>query len=201
VRIMTHHDVRSVLLVGSEDARFSWSNVIERAVLGTGARVVASGLGPEITVEGPRVICDGRALPFPENSFDLVVSNAVIEHVGDMSDQQRFVDEHHRVGRMFIVTTPNRWFPVESHRRVLFRHWSARWRSEQGDAFSRLLSRRELQALLPPTASVRGRAWSPTFFAVDHKPRRAAPDAGSRSPERPKARARTGRSRRGGPVG
>jgi hypothetical protein len=166
VRLVSDNGVGTILLVGTEDVTYSWSNIIEQALLDTGATVVASGLGPSIDVAAPAVICDGRALPFVDNAFDLVVSNAVLEHVGVEPDQRRFVQEHHRVGKMFVLTTPNRWFPVESHRRVLFRHWSAQWRDRQHEQFSRLLSRRELGALLPSATSLRGRAWSPTFVAT-----------------------------------
>ena len=61
------------------------------------------------------VLGDGRSMPFEDNSFDLVFSNAVIEHVGSLQ-QQRFLLESVRVARKHIfLTTPNRWYPVELH--------------------------------------------------------------------------------------
>lgn len=57
----------------------------------------------------------GEALPFPTGSFDLVLSNEVIEHV---SDDARYAAEMVRVtrsgGRM-VIFCPNRWYPVEQH--------------------------------------------------------------------------------------
>ena len=57
----------------------------------------------------------GEALPFPTNSFDLVLSNEVIEHV---ADDARYAAEMVRVtrpgGRM-VIFCPNRWYPVEQH--------------------------------------------------------------------------------------
>ena len=57
----------------------------------------------------------GEDLPFPENSFDLILSNEVIEHVGD---DARAVREMVRVlipgGRM-VLFCPNRWYPFETH--------------------------------------------------------------------------------------
>src|SRR5208283_3216475 len=41
---------------------------------------------------------DGRCLPFGDQSFDVVYSNSVIEHVGDLSSQRRFAREVARVG-------------------------------------------------------------------------------------------------------
>ena len=59
---------------------------------------------------------DGRDMPFPDNSFDLVLSNAVIEHVGNLQQQERFLLESMRVAKKGIfLTTPNRWYPIELH--------------------------------------------------------------------------------------
>lgn len=163
-QIIRDRRVRSVLLVGAESANFPWSNIVERAIIASGAWVVASGLGPDLDFPVTRVFCDGLRLPFEDDAFDLVISNAVIEHVGDAAAQRTFVAEHHRVGRAFIMTTPNRWGPVEVHTRTVVRHWSPRWRASRAE-FTRLLSRSEFRALLPPRTQISGHALSPTFTA------------------------------------
>jgi SAM-dependent methyltransferase len=66
---------------------------------------------------------DACALPFEDGQFDVVFSNAVIEHVGGRERQRALVSEALRVGRRAFVTTPNRWFPVEVHTRVPLVHW------------------------------------------------------------------------------
>ncbi|MGL6280222.1 MAG: class I SAM-dependent methyltransferase [Gaiella sp.] len=66
---------------------------------------------------------DALALPFPDGAFDVVFSNAVIEHVGGRALQEQFVREALRVGRSVFITTPNRWFPVEVHTRLPLVHW------------------------------------------------------------------------------
>ena len=69
------------------------------------------------------IIGDARKLPFPDQSFDVVYSNSVIEHLGSFQDQQRFAAECQRVGRSYFVQTPNRHFPVEPHLLTPFVHW------------------------------------------------------------------------------
>jgi SAM-dependent methyltransferase len=60
-------------------------------------------------------VTPGRPLPFADRQFDIVFSNAVVEHAGGRREQREFIREALRVGRRFFVTTPNRWFPVEVH--------------------------------------------------------------------------------------
>jgi Methyltransferase domain len=121
---------------------------------------------PHFTREFPQVetvTADGRELPFPDDSFDVAFSNAVVEHVGDREDQRLFVHELCRVARRAFVSTPNRWFPVETHTLVPLVHWLPRvprnrifaalrrdrWRGVE------LLSASELLALFPETVETR----------------------------------------------
>ena len=66
---------------------------------------------------------DACALPFEDGAFDIVFSNAVIEHVGGRERQRKLVSEAIRVGRRVFITTPNRRFPVEVHTRLPLVHW------------------------------------------------------------------------------
>jgi SAM-dependent methyltransferase len=65
----------------------------------------------------------GQRLPFDDHAFDIVFSNAVVEHVGSRSAQRAFVAELCRVGKGFFISTPNRWFPVEHHTGLPIVHW------------------------------------------------------------------------------
>lgn len=69
------------------------------------------------------VIADGCALPWPDKHFDIVHSNAVIEHVGSLERQKKMASEIMRVGKRWFVTTPNRWFPFEFHMRLPLVTW------------------------------------------------------------------------------
>jgi hypothetical protein len=92
-------------------------------------RITACGLDDasflEETYPGLKFVrADGRALPFANLQFDYVHSSAVLEHVGDRSQQLRFIAEAWRVARKgLFLTTPNRWFPVEFHTTMPLVHW------------------------------------------------------------------------------
>lgn len=66
---------------------------------------------------------DGRSLDFDDDSFDIVFSNAVVEHVGHDEDQKKFIHELCRVGKKIFITTPSQWFPFDSHTLLPFVHW------------------------------------------------------------------------------
>jgi SAM-dependent methyltransferase len=61
------------------------------------------------------VVAQGEHLPYPDDTFDVVFSNEVIEHV---NDDQQFAAEMVRVtraGGRIAIFCPNRWYPVEQH--------------------------------------------------------------------------------------
>ncbi|MBE6367065.1 MAG: methyltransferase domain-containing protein [Lentisphaerae bacterium] len=67
---------------------------------------------------------DGCCLPFDDDSFDLVFSSAVIEHVGNYHRQKALIAEALRVSRKYVfITTPNRWHVFEFHTYWPFLHW------------------------------------------------------------------------------
>jgi SAM-dependent methyltransferase len=105
----------------------------------------------------PYVQGDACALPFADGQFDIVFSNAVVEHVGGRERQRALVAEALRVGRSVFVTTPNRWFPVEVHTRLPLVHWLPDALAHPiynalGKGFAtenHLLSKQELKDLFP----------------------------------------------------
>jgi len=68
----------------------------------------------------------GVELPFPDAMFDVVISNHVIEHVGDAQAQARHLAEIRRVMKpsgVGYLAVPNRWMLVEPHYRLMFLSW------------------------------------------------------------------------------
>jgi len=133
------------------EERYPWPERITALGLHDGAGFRARYPGIEY-VQG-----DACALPFAENSFDVVFSNAVIEHVGGAERQRRFVSEALRVGRRVFITTPNRRFPVEVHTRLPLVHWLPdtvshpvyRATGKEFAADVRLLTRKSFRELFP----------------------------------------------------
>lgn len=56
-----------------------------------------------------------EALPFPENSFDGVLLNEVLEHVADEELTLREIWRVLRPAGHLALFSPNRWFPFEGH--------------------------------------------------------------------------------------
>jgi SAM-dependent methyltransferase len=115
---------------------------------------------------------------FPDDAFEVAVSNSVIEHLPTLELQARMAAEMRRVGRRAYLQTPNRYFPVEPHylfpffgilplrvRAFLLRRMNLGWHQRQRDPAAaladvrsiRLLTGSELRALFPTARIVRER--------------------------------------------
>ncbi|WP_254422971.1 class I SAM-dependent methyltransferase [Rhodanobacter sp. B05] len=65
-------------------------------------------------------------LPFADGTFDVVLTNHVIEHVGDADAQHRHLLEIRRVMKpdgVGYLAVPNRWMLVEPHYKLAFLSW------------------------------------------------------------------------------
>ena len=70
------------------------------------------------------LIGDGRNNNLPNNSFDIVHSNATIEHVGSYKHQLLFIKECIRISKKYVfIQTPNRFYPIDFHTILPFIHW------------------------------------------------------------------------------
>ncbi len=144
--------------------------------VGTGSGAIAASLvdavGPAGQVEAIDVVdervvtegvrftrVEGTEVPFGDASFDVVISNHVIEHVGDRSEQLRHLRELRRVlrpGGWAYLAMPNRWRVVEPHFKLPLLSWLPRplrsgyvrltGRGERYDCDP--MSRRELRGLV-----------------------------------------------------
>jgi len=57
-------------------------------------------------------------------SSDLVVSNATIEHVGGVLNQKKMIQNIIKLTKkIFVITTPNRFYPIELHTKIPLIHW------------------------------------------------------------------------------
>ena len=72
------------------------------------------------------IVYQGGRFPFADKTFSVVHANAVIEHVGDFSDQVEFIREMARCGRRIFFSTPAREFPFEIHTNYPIIHWLPR---------------------------------------------------------------------------
>jgi ubiquinone/menaquinone biosynthesis C-methylase UbiE len=111
--------------------------------IGAGSGYIASNLGELVGPDGEVWAVDvndqrrtnegyrfkpvtGTELPFEDDAFDIVLSNHVIEHVGDRSAQLDHLGEIRRVlapGGVCYLAVPNRWALVEPHFRLPFLSW------------------------------------------------------------------------------
>lgn len=111
--------------------------------VGCGNGVIARELGRSVGSSGSvfgvdvvdqRTVLDGyefervsgTSLPFADSSFDIVVSNHCIEHVGGRRDQLDHLVEVQRVLRpsgICYLAVPNRWTLVEPHFHLPFLSW------------------------------------------------------------------------------
>jgi SAM-dependent methyltransferase len=111
--------------------------------IGTGGGIITSLLaehvGPEGTVHSVDVddlrtvtegyefaLVEGVTLPYDDDSFDIVVSNHTIEHVGGPDQQLVHLQEIARVLRddgVGYLASPSRWALVEPHFKVPMLSW------------------------------------------------------------------------------
>ena len=64
---------------------------------------------------------DGRSNNISENTYDIVHSNATLEHVGSFNDQIKFIKECIRISKKKIfIQTPNRFYPFDFHTNLPF---------------------------------------------------------------------------------
>ena len=73
-------------------------------------------------------VYDGKKLPLANGTTDVIVSNAVIEHLPDETYEMYFIEEERvlRDGGFCLHVIPQRFQPYDSHTRTWFIHWFPR---------------------------------------------------------------------------
>ena len=112
-----------------------------------GWSVVALDIADQRTTSGfDFVVGRAEALPFPSETFSVVVSNQVIEHVVDAAAHLQELRRVLAPGGLAYVATPNRFAVLEPHYKLPFLSWLPRGLA---DAYVRLLRRAENYDVFP----------------------------------------------------
>jgi SAM-dependent methyltransferase len=103
------------------------SRSLARAVGPAGAVTAVDVVDERVVHDGYRFLqVEDTTLPFADASFEIVVSNHVIEHVGPRPIQMDHLREIHRVLRpsgLLYLAAPNKWTVMEPHFRLPFLSW------------------------------------------------------------------------------
>lgn len=149
-----HKAKKIVALVGEEQFREA-RRLLE---IGCGSGVISSSLAHfseghaevhavdvvdnRMTKDGYQFqLVNGTRLPFDDRSFDIVITNHVIEHVGDEEAQLAHLAEIDRVlvdSGVVYLAVPNKWRLIEPHFRLPLLSWLPQWAA---DAYVRLSGR------------------------------------------------------------
>ena len=123
-----------IALLKSEGIDLAKSTVLD---IGTGAGIITQDISREakatvgVDVTDERKVTDGfdfvlvenEQLPFENQYFDVVISNHIIEHVGD---QELHIREMLRVvkdGGVIYLATPNKYWITDPHYKIPFVNW------------------------------------------------------------------------------
>src|SRR6185437_11942576 len=128
LRVMHPRPDDRILDIGTSDDTGADSNMLEQLYpYPENLTCVSLTDGKSILAAYPRVkhvrIAADEPLPFAHNAFDIIYSNAVLEHVGSQDCQKNFISEMCRVAPRRFLVVPNRGFPIEHHTCLPFVHY------------------------------------------------------------------------------
>jgi len=71
-------------------------------------------------------LVDGTKIPFNNENYDVIITNHVIEHVGEYESQLEHLSEIKRLLKkdgIAYLAVPNRWMLIEPHYQLIFLSW------------------------------------------------------------------------------
>jgi SAM-dependent methyltransferase len=149
-----------------------------RDLRGEGRRIIGADVDPVVRsnpwMDESVVIDMGTPLPFPDNTFDLILSDSAFEHIESELQIARELDRIVKGGGWICARTPNRYgYVAVANRMVPGRLGNSLVHSAQPDrkaqdifpAYYRMNSLRELRRLFPPNR------YDHMSFAFDSEPR------------------------------
>ncbi|ODT87914.1 MAG: hypothetical protein ABS78_09730 [Phenylobacterium sp. SCN 70-31] len=122
-RILSEKGEARVLDVGGT---IDYWRTLEPLLGDRNVRFTLVNLGASSHDEGRYALRPGNACAMPEyadDSFDIVHSNSVIEHVGHWREMRAMAGEVRRLAPAYFLQTPNIGFPMEAHFGLPFIHW------------------------------------------------------------------------------
>lgn len=150
------------------------------------------------TLDDATVIAPAQALPYEDNSFDLVLADYVLEHIeeGDAASVAKELMRVLKPGGWLAACTPNKWgmigvgarmVPNRLHARVLSRLQPDRQVEDIFPTRYHLNTRRDLRRLFPAPDNrlvVYGHTSEPTYFGESPTAWRLAQGLGRLTPPR-----------------
>ena len=148
-----------------------------RTLQGEGRRVIGVDVDPIVTtnpsLDEAHIIEPGKPLPFADATFDIIVTDFVLEHIGDAGQVARELDRVLKPGGWLCARTTNRYGYVSLASRMTPKRYRKKLASaalveqEEDDIFHthyRMNTLRALKKLFPPER------YEHACFAFDSEP-------------------------------
>lgn len=129
--------VSKIVKIVSQEKNLAQTTLLD---IGTGAGFIAAGLAKKakavksVDVVDYRTIkqgyefklVKGAELPFPAKTFDIVVSNQVIEHIADANKHLSEIARVLKGDGIVYLASPNKWWISDPHYKLPFISWLPR---------------------------------------------------------------------------
>ena len=99
------------------------SGEIARNLAQTAKLIACDVIDQRQSKDGPPFVLGNQSLPFADLSFDVVISNHVIEHTPDPCEHLREIYRILKPSGIVYLATPNRLWPREFHTRLMWLHY------------------------------------------------------------------------------